>query len=158
MEHTYRNGPLGAMMDEYERAAVELLLILEDVSDAEYEKIYDAKTKDEDCRSIQTVMRHMIGSGYSYADSIRKVFGVPSTRPKIELVPRLEAIEGVEKMLAYTAHTLEGKWDTAEEDVHKINVASSWGQPYTLEQILEHAIVHILRHRRQIERFLVFAP
>jgi hypothetical protein len=25
---------------------------------------------------------------------------------------------------------------------------------YTLEQLLEHAIVQILRHRRQIERFL----
>jgi len=154
MEHTYRNGPLGAMMDEYERAAVELLLILEDISDEEYKKIFDAKTKDEDCRSIQTIMGHVVGSGYSYADSIRKVFGIPSARPKIEPFPRMEAIEGLEKMLAYTAETLEDKWDTPEEDIHKINVASSWGQPYTLEQILEHAIVHILRHRRQVERFL----
>ena len=29
----------------------------------------------------------------------------------------------------------------------------SWGQRYDVEQIMEHAIVHILRHRRQIERF-----
>ena len=31
----------------------------------------------------------------------------------------------------------------------------SWGQLYDVEQIFEHAIVHILRHRRQIERFLL---
>ena len=28
-----------------------------------------------------------------------------------------------------------------------------WGQTYDVEQLYEHAIVHILRHRRQIERF-----
>ena len=27
------------------------------------------------------------------------------------------------------------------------------GQVYNIEQIAEHAIVHILRHRRQIEKF-----
>ena len=31
----------------------------------------------------------------------------------------------------------------------------SWGQYYDIEQLFEHAIVHILRHRRQIERFLI---
>jgi len=28
-----------------------------------------------------------------------------------------------------------------------------WGPQYDLEQLLEHAVVHILRHRRQIEKF-----
>jgi len=155
MEHTYRNGPVGAMMDEYERAAVEILLILEDISDGEFEKIMDTKTKDEDCRSIQTLMGHVIGSGYSYADSIRKAYDIPSKRPKTEVFSREGSIEGLEKMLAYTAETLEDKWGTAEEDVHKVMVTASWGQLYTLEQMLEHAIVHVLRHRRQIERFLL---
>ena len=29
-----------------------------------------------------------------------------------------------------------------------------WGQQYDAEQLLEHAIVHILKHRRQIQRFI----
>ena len=29
------------------------------------------------------------------------------------------------------------------------------GQSYDAEQLLEHAIVHILRHRRQIEKFKI---
>lgn len=33
----------------------------------------------------------------------------------------------------------------------KINVR--WGQQYDIEQLFEHAIVHVLRHRRQIEKF-----
>jgi hypothetical protein len=30
-----------------------------------------------------------------------------------------------------------------------------WGQRYDIEQLFEHAIVHVLRHKRQIERFLL---
>jgi len=30
-----------------------------------------------------------------------------------------------------------------------------WGQRYDVDQLMEHAIMHILRHRRQIERFLL---
>jgi len=35
-----------------------------------------------------------------------------------------------------------------------VQIRSRWGAVYDLEQLLEHAIVHVLRHRRQIERFL----
>jgi hypothetical protein len=30
---------------------------------------------------------------------------------------------------------------------------TSWGQLYDIEQLMEHAIVHVLRHRRQIEQY-----
>ncbi|MBP9220547.1 MAG: hypothetical protein KBF42_04135, partial [Chitinophagales bacterium] len=33
-------------------------------------------------------------------------------------------------------------------------IVSRWGQQYDPEQLLEHAIVHVMRHQRQIERFL----
>ena len=39
-------------------------------------------------------------------------------------------------------------------EIEKIKMPTPWGTTYTLEQMLEHAIVHILRHRRQIERLL----
>ena len=29
---------------------------------------------------------------------------------------------------------------------------SRWGEPYTVEQMLEHAVVHPMRHRIQLER------
>lgn len=32
-------------------------------------------------------------------------------------------------------------------------IITSWGESYSIEQITEHAIVHVLRHRRQIEKF-----
>lgn len=57
-------------------------------------------------------------------------------------------------MLGYTAQTLEGKWKMTEEDIVSAVIHSQWGVTYDLEQLLEHAIVHVLRHRRQIEKFI----
>jgi len=42
-----------------------------------------------------------------------------------------------------------------EEHDNQKKVLVKWGQLYDVEQLFEHAIVHILRHRRQIERFLI---
>jgi len=32
---------------------------------------------------------------------------------------------------------------------------SRWGEPYTVEQMLEHAVVRPMRHRIQLERLMV---
>ena len=40
-----------------------------------------------------------------------------------------------------------------EQFANSKKIITSWGQVYDIEQIIEHAIVHILRHRRQIEKF-----
>ena len=41
-----------------------------------------------------------------------------------------------------------------EEEASSLQIRSGWGPLYDFEQLFEHAIVHVLRHRRQIERFL----
>ena len=42
-----------------------------------------------------------------------------------------------------------------EESDPQKKIKVRWGQYYDVEQLFEHAIVHVLRHRRQIERFLI---
>ena len=42
-----------------------------------------------------------------------------------------------------------------EEFDNNKKIKVRWGQQYDVEQLIEHAIVHVLRHRRQIERFLI---
>ncbi|AUP81600.1 hypothetical protein C1H87_11295 [Flavivirga eckloniae] len=42
-----------------------------------------------------------------------------------------------------------------EENDSEKKILVKWGQVYDIEQLFEHAIVHILRHRRQIERFKI---
>jgi uncharacterized damage-inducible protein DinB len=141
-------------MDEYERAAADLSAILRRISDEEFERARDLETQDEGCRSIQTIMHHVVRAGYGYASYIREAFGEEPNRPDLPLGKRQEALDRLEVMLAYTSATLEGKWEMSDEQITSVRMASRWGVVYDLEQLLEHAIVHILRHRRQIERFL----
>ena len=141
-------------MDEYERAAADLSAILRRISDEEFERVRDLETQDEGCRSIQTIMHHVVRAGYGYASYIREAFGEEPNRPDLPLGKRQEALDRLEVMLAYTSATLEGKWEMSDEQITSVKMRTVWGVVYDLEQLLEHAIVHILRHRRQIERFL----
>lgn len=154
MSRTFRNGALGALMDEYERAAGELARFLNEITDAEFELVRDKKTQDEHCRSIQTVVSHVVNSGYGYADYLRQAFSLSSHRPAFEILSRRECPDRLSSMLTYTADTLEGRWQYTDEQITAVQIHSRWGPQYDAEQMLEHAIVHILRHRRQIERFL----
>ena len=156
MAKTYRPGPIGALLDEYERAAAELKAILSTIPQAGFVKIADPHTSDPNCRSIQTIMNHVVKAGYKYANYIRKQFGKPwvERMESFDVSTTEAACRELDVMLAYTAETLEGKWGLTYEDIMRNNMKVSWGPEYDLEQLLEHAIVHILRHRRQVERFL----
>jgi uncharacterized damage-inducible protein DinB len=154
MSKTYRKGAVGAMMDEYERAALELKQIVESISDSTYAKLRDESTKDENCRSIQTILSHVVSSGYGYADYLRNHFGILSTRPEKRLLSRQEALSQLNAMLNYTIETLENRWEMPEEEIEGTVIQPRWGGNYHMEQLLEHAIVHILRHRRQLDKFL----
>jgi len=151
---TYRKGGVGAMMDEYERAVAELSTLVSGLSDAEYEAIRDLESKDESCRSIQTIMHHVVRAGYGYAFYIRKAFGVVGERVIPAVPSRTDCAKMLREVMDYTEATLEGKWEMPDEEIVKIRMEVPWGVTYDLEQLVEHAIVHILRHRRQIERFL----
>jgi len=149
---TYRKGPLGALMDEYERASSDLKVVLRDVSADEFSEVIDPQTEDDNCRSVQTIMTHVVRAGYGYADYIRAQFGILPTSHSDGLLSYENLKADFDAMLAYTAQTLDGRWGMPEDDIARIAIDSSWGVRYDLEQLLEHAIVHILRHRRQIER------
>lgn len=153
----YRKGGIGALMDEYERAAFELKSLLENVSEDDYVKIVDAETEDSDCHSMQAIVNHVIHAGYGYANSIRRHFSVPHTplgdeRPQIS---KSEIDNQLEKMLDYTIETLEGKWEMSYEEMNKLIIFRTEKFTENIEQLLEHAVMHILRHRRQIEKFLL---
>jgi uncharacterized damage-inducible protein DinB len=154
MRKTYRSGAIGALMDEYERAASELRCLVEQIPDDDFVRVVDLQTKDDDCRSVQTIISHVVRAGYGYADYIREQFSIASTRPQNQLLSRQESLEQLDAALRYTAQTLEGKWEMSDEEISGTVIKSRWGVVYNVEGLLEHAIVHILRHRRQIERFI----
>lgn len=152
----YRPGPLGALMDEYQKVAAEFEAVLLSISEDEFVKILDTQTQDPSCVSVQAICAHVVRCGYNYANYIRKQWHEPITGNKKNFAfssPQ-EVIAEMKLMLAYTEETLANKNDLTFQDVLDNIIKSGWGQNFDLEQLLEHAIVHILRHRRQIEKLL----
>jgi uncharacterized damage-inducible protein DinB len=154
MKRTYRPGAVGALMDEYERATAELTRILENIPDEEYARVRDTQTQDPDCRSIQTIMTHVVGAGYGYAGYMRDAWGVERVPHERVPIARADTPAELRAMLDYMIATLEGRWDLSEADQNSMRMLTRWGVTYDFEQLFEHAIVHVMRHRRQIERFL----
>ena len=157
MAITYRSGYVGALLDEYERAARELAAVLERLDDAQYVTFFDPMTEDENCRSIQTVMSHVVRACFGYADMLNEVWGRPKNPRGRELLEREEALAGLRAGLQYTLATVDGHQNLTEAQGTAIRMKSSWGQEYDFDQLFEHAIMHLHRHRRQIERWLAEA-
>jgi uncharacterized damage-inducible protein DinB len=156
-KNEYRKGAIGALMDEYERAALELRSLIESVGAEDYTRIADAETKDDDCRSIQTMMNHVVHACYGYADAIRRKFDIshePLGKERKQIAQADIGFE-IDKALAYTSETLEGRWEMSYDEMDKTIITRKRNLSETIEQLLEHAVLHILRHRRQVEKFLL---
>src|SRR5437870_540581 len=120
----YRKGAVGAMMDEYERAVREMMTVYAGIDQSAYELLRDASTQDENCRSFQTIMSHVISAGYGYADSFRGAFGMTSSRPPKLQLPFSEVPAQMKKMLDYTIDTLQDKWEMSEGEILAIRIKS----------------------------------
>ena len=151
------NGAVGALLDEYDKAIDELILVIKNISDVQLALIMDNETKDSDCISIGSILNHVNCAGRNYLLEIRKscgehvLFNSNNTRVRThDYIMDLEELKWMNNQLFedYPNLILE-----TNETHQKMKVR--WGQTYDVEQLFEHAIVHILRHRRQIERFLL---
>ena len=157
IKREYRAGAKGALLDEYERAIAELKELISGLDNSDLIITIDPFTADENCRSVQTILSHVVCSGFNYAVAIRKL--------KDEIIDYREPVfhetinmyhDDLQHMFNYTVDSLQHFTDQQfEEHDNTKKITSRWGQIYDIEQMMEHAIVHILRHRRQIERFIL---
>ena len=155
--NTFRdNGAVGALLDEYEKAVREMQQVIGLVTDEELKIIVDKDTNDADCRSIQSIVTHVVRSGYCYVIEIRSSLGEELEYPEGEILDSVSAYqEALHRMFEYNERLFADYPDlTIEENDPWKKIKVRWGQSYDVEQLFEHAIVHVLRHRRQIERFL----
>jgi len=149
-----RTGAKGALLDEYERALSELKQVISDISPMELTLLVDKTTADENCVSIQSIMAHVVSAGYSYANYIRKFKNASfklwqkTTRPSIA-----DYNNDLTQMFSYTIETFAFFNEEEIGPETEMKIVTAWGQTYDIEQMWEHAIVHVLRHRRQIEKF-----
>lgn len=151
MNKPFRSGNIGALMDEYERASFDLRKLILSFSQEEFENILDDKTDDEDCRSVQTIMHHVISAGYRYLNQIIVFLKQEQITPSFEVTSPHSTIEEFDKMLSLTYEAVKNNLVIRNEEVEAARMETRWGL-YDIEMMFEHAIVHILRHRRQIEK------
>ncbi len=153
-----REGALGALIDEYERAVGNLCELLGTISQARFEAIADPNTSDPDCVSIQTVVRHVLRAGYGYARYIQKALG--QIVDDSDLVAAInthtpqDAIDSLQIMFDVNVQRLYNENRQLIEAQMGLSFTVPWNEVYNIDQLLEHAVMHVLRHRRQISRFL----
>ena len=149
----YRKGAIGSLMDEYERAAFELKVVLENISEEDYTRIVEGES--EHCHSIEVIMNHVVRAGYGYSKYIRDALAIDALPVEDRQIPQTKIGGEIDEMLAYTAAIFEGERQITDEEIENIYFKTRWGVTYNIDQLFEHAIVHILRHRRQIQKFLL---
>ncbi len=155
MSSSKKQRAVQALLSEYRNVVAALNHTISDVSYANLTTVVDASTTDENCLSIQTILTHIVSSGYAYAGYIRKNKKIVDNRPgKVHRQSVADYIQDLENLIIYTDQTFDAIYDDELEEFDEARkIKTSWGQAYDIEQMMEHAVVHVLRHRRQIEKF-----
>lgn len=154
LQYPGRAGMFGALMDEYARAAADFCMAVEAIPMDRW--IEERETDDPDCRSLQALASHTVRAARGYASYIRGVRKMEPSDLRLTFVPPKAPSDvrpGLREAMHLTEDSLEGWYDAPEKEVVAQKFQVGWGPIYDPEMILEHAIVHLLRHRRQIERW-----
>lgn len=111
-------------------------------------------TTDENYRSLETLLEHILGAAGSYMVGICKNLELPD--PEIKPVPKADTI-GAEAE-GYLEHVLE-RWrlplvDVPDERLEPDPESYYPGMPYWIDAMLEHAVMHPVRHEFQLKELL----
>lgn len=143
----YRYGGARALVELH---AEELTAFVEAWRTASTAGVTLPPSADPNCADLPALLHHVLRAARSYMTWMCECLGYPD--PGIDPVPGDVAHDP----RAYLRHLLAG-WDgplvpldtrTAETAVFR----SRWGVDYCIDAMLEHAVMHPLRHRRQLER------
>lgn len=157
MPQSLRKGAIGALLDEYEIALADFKKTIKNVTADELIKIVDTKTKNPNCKSIQTILTHVVKCGYYYPILILR-HKYPGKNFHLPEVKHLNSIKeynkALDEMFVFNEQALGKIKESDMWNYSKNRMESGWGQQYDFDQIMEHAIMHIYRHRRQIKKFI----
>lgn len=108
---------------------------------------------DPDVELVSYALRHVITSSRNYMMWICEKLQLPD--PEIDPPPSKDKIE--EQFPEYLEHLLQ-RWKLpltgiTEEQAYQA-YESRWGVQYCIDAMLEHAVMHPIRHIHQLERFI----
>lgn len=154
---TFRGfGALGALLDEYEKALNEMIELVQRIPQSSFTTVLDTETSDPDCISFQSILFHVLRSGHGYIHYIASIFDEQYEYKVAQPLSTTETIAALHTLLASTEEYIMSKSSIPfDNPLWEKTIITRWNALYNFEQVMEHAIVHILRHRRQIQKFLV---
>jgi len=111
-------------------------------------------TKDPAYESLDTLLRHVLGVARGSMVWICEVLNLPD--PAINTAPDQAALALDPE--SYMEHILE-RWrtpllDVADDQLEQPEYPSRWQTRYCIDAMLEHAVVHPIRHVFQLEELL----
>ena len=112
------------------------------------------ESDDADYQSLDALLRHILRSARGYMIWMCAKLNLPD--PQIERTPDIELIES--NADRYLNHILE-KWrlplaEIPEEKFHTPVFKSNWGVDYCIDAMLEHAVMHPIRHEFQLKNLI----
>jgi len=112
------------------------------------------RTEDSDYKSLDTLLEHIFRAARGYMSWVCEKLNLPD--PEIKPEPKSDVIENeADEYLTY----LINKWripltGIAEEKFHSPTFTSRWGVDYCIDAMLEHAVMHPIRHEFQLRNLL----
>ncbi len=150
------SGAVKALLHEYNKAVGELINVVSPLSAPDLILVLDTETTDPDCTSIQNILSHVIHAGYAYTVYIENHIGLNTQRPpKIYFDTITDYTNALFEMYTYCENCFINNDNINLEEFDSAKkITTTWKQVYDVEQLMEHAIVHVLRHRLQIEKLI----
>jgi len=111
-------------------------------------------TEDPSYASLETLLVHVLGAARGYMVWMCEVLALPD--PEIRPTPDSDAIEAQSD--EFIQHVLD-RWraplQTVEEErFNRPEYPSRWGVAYCIDAMLEHAVMHPIRHEMQLAALL----
>jgi uncharacterized damage-inducible protein DinB len=127
-----------------------LMWFVETWKRAKREGVVLPEVDDKDYASMEALLRHVLRAARGYMTWICEKLELPD--PEIEPTPDVDAIEGAAD--SYVRHVLE-QWrkplaEVPEERFHQPTYPSRWKVDYCIDAMLEHAVMHPIRHTFQL--------
>jgi uncharacterized damage-inducible protein DinB len=112
------------------------------------------QTDDPNYVSLEMLLSHVLRAARSYMVWMCEKLALPN--PDINPPPQVEVIET--EAGSYLTHLID-RWrlplvEVEEERFHKPEYPSNWGTRYCVDAMLEHAVMHAILHRVQLEELL----
>ena len=107
---------------------------------------------DEDYESPERLCGHILGAARGYLTWVGEQLGRPVTDIDTETRGAALAVNPEGTMETVLAAWRRHLAPLSDAELSGTVFTSRWGEPYGVEQMLEHAVVHPMRHRRQLER------